>query len=277
LDGLHEDLNKILEKPIVEDIDIDKEPDQDAAAKFWKNYLKRNSSKIIDLVAGQFKSTLDCPVCGRKSKTFDPFLSISLPIPNYQLIALQLYVVYADSQLVPLKVQLNLSSDLTSKDVIDQLATMLNLEAHQLETVVSKEHKIKEFVKPTSDVKWIHDHEGMCFVHEVERKQQVLAIDEAFILLSYVQKIKGMLSTDDKALSYTRLLVVPRRNTLADLYLRVYNTFRPHFLMCVRQLEERAFPSQLAASYPEVATTDVLIRELDELARLNKLPFLLKY
>jgi hypothetical protein len=99
-------------------------------------------------------------------------------------------------------------------------------------------------------------------------------------LLSYVQKVKSQLSTDDKALSYTRLLVVyrvsapllpiiHRRNTLADLYLRVYNAFRPNFLMCVRKLEERAFPSQLAASYPETAATDVLIRELDELARLN--------
>lgn len=31
---------------------------------------------------GQYKSTLQCPNCSRVSITFDPYMSIPLPIPN---------------------------------------------------------------------------------------------------------------------------------------------------------------------------------------------------
>ena len=101
LDGLHEDMNKILNKPQVEDINLDKETDSEAGAKFWSNYKKRNNSKIVDLAAGQFKSTLICPKCRKVSMTFDPFLSISLPIPNFTVFQIQLYFIYADSTIIP--------------------------------------------------------------------------------------------------------------------------------------------------------------------------------
>lgn len=78
----------------------------------------RNSSKIVDLAAGQFKSTLVCPTCRKVSTTFDPFLSISLPIPSFSVIEITLYFIYADSNQMPLKINLNLSSDLTVKDVL---------------------------------------------------------------------------------------------------------------------------------------------------------------
>lgn len=90
-------MNKILVKPQVEDINIDKESDYEAGLKFWSNYKRRNDSKIVDLVAGQFKSTLVCPKCRKVSKTFDPFLSISLPIPDFTIFQISLYFIYADS------------------------------------------------------------------------------------------------------------------------------------------------------------------------------------
>jgi len=38
-------------------------------------------SIIVDLMQGQYKSTLQCPKCKRVSITFDPYMSIPLPIP----------------------------------------------------------------------------------------------------------------------------------------------------------------------------------------------------
>ena len=63
-------------------IEITNETDEEASFKFWSNHLLRNRSIIVDLMAGQYKSTLVCPKCKRISKTFDPFLSLSLPIPH---------------------------------------------------------------------------------------------------------------------------------------------------------------------------------------------------
>jgi ubiquitin carboxyl-terminal hydrolase 4/11/15 len=63
LDGLHEDLNRILKKPVVELKEGDGRKDEVIAAESWENHLKRNNSIVVDLFQGQYKSKLDCPVC----------------------------------------------------------------------------------------------------------------------------------------------------------------------------------------------------------------------
>jgi ubiquitin carboxyl-terminal hydrolase 4/11/15 len=66
LDGLHEDLNRILMKPYVEKADWEGGGDKELvelAIKSWDGYLKRNDSVIVDLFQGQYKSTLVCPEC----------------------------------------------------------------------------------------------------------------------------------------------------------------------------------------------------------------------
>lgn len=35
---------------------------------------------------GQFKSTVKCPDCEKLSITFDPFMSVSLPIPEIKIV-----------------------------------------------------------------------------------------------------------------------------------------------------------------------------------------------
>lgn len=63
LDGLHEDLNRIVDKPYVEIKDADGRPDQIVAEEMWLQHKMRNDSIIVDLFQGQFKSTLVCPEC----------------------------------------------------------------------------------------------------------------------------------------------------------------------------------------------------------------------
>lgn len=82
LDGLHEDLNRITQKPYIEiSTEIDKRPDKVVAAESWSNYKKRNDSIIVDTFHGLLKSTLVCPDCELVSVTFDPFCYLSLPLP----------------------------------------------------------------------------------------------------------------------------------------------------------------------------------------------------
>ena len=56
-------------------------PDEVVAKEFWDAFLARNQSIIVDLMYGQLKSTVTCLECKNISITFDPFLSIALPIP----------------------------------------------------------------------------------------------------------------------------------------------------------------------------------------------------
>lgn len=82
LDGLHEDLNRILVKPYKEEKDSDDRPDEEVAAEAWDSYKARNDSVIVDHFQGLYKSTLRCPKCDKTSVKFDPFMYLSLPLPT---------------------------------------------------------------------------------------------------------------------------------------------------------------------------------------------------
>ncbi|KAH7162660.1 hypothetical protein B0J13DRAFT_16128 [Dactylonectria estremocensis] len=87
LDGLQEDLSRIKQKPYIEKPDstddmIDNpEAIKELADKVWDITRKRDDSVIADLFTGMYKSTLECPDCGKISITFDPFNNLTLPLP----------------------------------------------------------------------------------------------------------------------------------------------------------------------------------------------------
>jgi len=56
LDALHEDLNRVMEKPYSELKDSNGRPDKIVAAEAWSQHHARNQSIIIDLFYGQLKS-----------------------------------------------------------------------------------------------------------------------------------------------------------------------------------------------------------------------------
>lgn len=85
LDGLHEDLNKVKDKPYTKAVEDNGRPDHVVADEAWGVYKNRNDSFVVDLLQGQYKSKLVCPVCHKVSITFDPFLYLSAPIPKKKL------------------------------------------------------------------------------------------------------------------------------------------------------------------------------------------------
>ena len=56
LDSLHEDLNRVTEKPYAELKDSNNRPDSEVAAEAWQQHHARNQSIIVDLFYGQLKS-----------------------------------------------------------------------------------------------------------------------------------------------------------------------------------------------------------------------------
>ena len=83
LDELHEDLNKVLNKPYIspnENLVFNNDIDEFKYHK--KLFLARNQSLIVDLFYGMFKSTVFCPNedCKNISNTYDPYAIISLPL-----------------------------------------------------------------------------------------------------------------------------------------------------------------------------------------------------
>jgi ubiquitin carboxyl-terminal hydrolase 8 len=75
LDGLHEDLNRVLHKPHHEttperEAELEKLPQQIASEQEWTIYRMRNNSLIVDFFQGQFRNRLECLTC-HKVRFFD--------------------------------------------------------------------------------------------------------------------------------------------------------------------------------------------------------------
>lgn len=49
LDGLHEDLNRVKQKPYFEATDTDGRPDEEVADECWRYHKARNDSIIVDV------------------------------------------------------------------------------------------------------------------------------------------------------------------------------------------------------------------------------------
>ncbi|KAH1075257.1 hypothetical protein J1N35_027585 [Gossypium stocksii] len=131
LDGLHEDLNRVKQKPYIEMKDSDGRPDEEVAAECWKNHKARNDSVIVDVCQGQYKSTLVCPVCSKISITFDPFMYLSLPLPSTITRIMTVTVFYGDGSRLPMPFTVSVLKNGFCKDLLLALGTACGLKSDE--------------------------------------------------------------------------------------------------------------------------------------------------
>ncbi|XP_037552899.1 ubiquitin carboxyl-terminal hydrolase 8 isoform X2 [Nematolebias whitei] len=89
MDGLHEDLNKADNRKRYKEEENDHLNDQAAADVSWSKHKMLNESIIVALFQGQFKSTVQCLTCHCKSRTFETFMYLSLPLASTSKCSLQ--------------------------------------------------------------------------------------------------------------------------------------------------------------------------------------------
>ncbi|XP_063147526.1 ubiquitin carboxyl-terminal hydrolase 19 isoform X3 [Candoia aspera] len=135
LDGLHEDLNRIQNKPYTETVDSDGRPDEVVAEEAWQRHKMRNDSFIVDLFQGQFKSKLVCPVCSKVSITFDPFLYLPVPLPQKQKV-LTVYYFAKEPHNKPVKFLVSISKEnSTAMEVLDSVSHSVRVNPGNLRLV----------------------------------------------------------------------------------------------------------------------------------------------
>ncbi|XP_042195453.1 ubiquitin carboxyl-terminal hydrolase 19 isoform X9 [Callorhinchus milii] len=147
LDGLHEDLNRIQNKPYTETVDSDGRLDEVVAEEAWDRHKMRNDSFIVDLFQGQYKSKLVCPVCYKVSITFDPFLYLPVPLPQKQKV-LTVYFFAKEPHKKPVKILVSVSKENSNaSDVLDAISRNLKVKVETLrltEVVRNRFHRIFE-------------------------------------------------------------------------------------------------------------------------------------
>ncbi|KAJ2389718.1 hypothetical protein GGI05_003418 [Coemansia sp. RSA 2603] len=142
LDGLHEDLNRIVQKPYIEVPDADGRPDDEVAAEQWAIHRRRNDSVVVDVFQGQYRSTLVCPDCGKQSVTFDPFMYLTLPVPVQRQRDVSVVFVPLDTGLLATRMRMHVRADATVEQLLDAVAHVTRTDTKQLVAADVAGHRV---------------------------------------------------------------------------------------------------------------------------------------
>ena len=152
LDGLHEDLNKVRMKPLIQrNDDNNSVNDVIASTNAWIDFLRRNQSILVEIFYGQFKSTVKCPdtTCKNISISYEPFMTLSLPmtikVNKYQVTC---YYIYFDLRVKPIALNFYMYNKTNIMALRHKVAELLNVHpmSFYVETFEDLK-KIKEFCK----------------------------------------------------------------------------------------------------------------------------------
>lgn len=163
LDGLSEDLNRVVDKPYIEQPDSDGRPDHELAEIWWKNHLRREMSIIVAIFTGQYKSLLTCGTCGYESARFEPFMYLQLPLPEDGLVTLTIVLHPWDNKRAIMRYSVRVCHDGSILDALVALAKVVHDDEQKgvdKSSDVSLEEKEKEYNKIASNlaVVEVRDH-----------------------------------------------------------------------------------------------------------------------
>lgn len=184
LDGMHEDLNRVIHKPIVEAVETSGKDDGTAASESWSAFKKRNDSIIVDTFMGQLRNTVVCPDCHTVSVTFDPMMFLSLPLPSESKVNIKFQFVSRDL----LKPRVRFCFEMKMTDAVSAVKRKLverisGLSADKLLVVDVFQCKVHRQLKDTELVTQIGTGDDI-FVYEVA--DDVTLTDKEWIGIEYV-------------------------------------------------------------------------------------------
>lgn len=168
LDGLHEDLNRVKQKPYTEPVEANGRSDVEVAREEWQQYLRRNDSVIVDNFMGQLRSHVTCsdPECRNESVTFDPYMSLSVPIPTNEWLDVQVQLFWANGD-IPTKYAVRIEKNGAAiRDVKAKLSDISGLPTSRIFIVEVWNHRI---VKAYGDgLSLERAREGVLHAYELE-------------------------------------------------------------------------------------------------------------
>ncbi|XP_034551398.1 ubiquitin carboxyl-terminal hydrolase 19 isoform X2 [Notolabrus celidotus] len=186
LDGLHEDLNRIQNKPYTETVDSDGRLDEVVAEEAWQRHKMRNDSFIVDLFQGQFKSKLVCPTCSKVSITFDPFLYLPVPLPQKQKV-LSVFYFAKEPHKKPIKFLVSVSKENSSTaEVLESISRSVRVKPENLRLAEVGKNRFRRMFLPSHSLDTVSSSD-MLFCFEVLSKDMA---KERVILLRVQQRLQ---------------------------------------------------------------------------------------
>ncbi|KAK3655304.1 hypothetical protein LTR22_010334 [Elasticomyces elasticus] len=176
VDALHEDLNRIVKKPYIENPDSDDKTVHDPQAiielgeTYRQNHKARNDSICMDLFSGFYKNKMECPVCDKVSVTFDPYslLTVQLPVEN----TFQHTVTFVPLSGAPINHAIDIDKNATIKGLKDHIASkhpgvsgdrlwMIEVYNHKIYKVFENHKSLAEDNIQTNDHIFVYELEAV--------------------------------------------------------------------------------------------------------------------
>lgn len=131
--------------------------DDTIALEALANHTRCNDSFVLDLFQAQYRSSLKCPRCHQQSTTFDPFLCLSLPIPQRESRPIIVTTVFVNSSRVPLRIGVSVPINGTIADLRNVVSDM---------TGISEQSLILTELYHDGFHRTFHDKQSLSIVHE---------------------------------------------------------------------------------------------------------------
>ena len=213
LDGLHEDLNRVKQKPYVEMSDGDGKPDSVVAMEAWTNYKKRNDSVILDIFHGLLKSTVVCPECPKVSVTFDPTCYLSLPLPVKKERQVELFLVYLDPSKPPTQFKVTCPKNGNMGELCTALGKLANVPAEGLMVTDVYNHRFHKIYSNDDQISQIMDRDDI-FVYETNTTDPNYVTVPVYLR----EKKTGSTYAPTNLFGQPLLVSLPQTCTVASLY-----------------------------------------------------------
>ena len=239
LDSLHEDLNRVKIKPYSELKEkSEKETEEEASLRWWKNHIERENSIIVDLFHGQFKSVVKCPECDKVSTIYDPFMNLGLPIPSAQSkmrikfldeneikneVKELMFFYKCDENTTTREIKSKLFDDIknSKKDLLNNKNISINIEG----IIIDKNKKYKKYLEDDNEsitANYIDDNYEALF-YAIEKKNTVQNFFQCFIT--------PVLITNEivEILFYPKIFKFDTNYSVKEMYFYIFKYYRKYF------------------------------------------------
>lgn len=227
LDGLHEELNKEFEKsrsnPTENSKNIPTES-MEIANKIWNDYLSKNKSIIIDLFAGQYKSKVCCPKCKNISVTYDPYLSITLPLPEeksniYKICIWLLHEEY------PKRYGLKLPLQCSINELHNKISQLIKTKEIDKNSLISTEIFSNKITKIYSNHETLSNNCRTLMIYELPTKKKENSSKFIYLRVQVYGNQKQTFSKQ-KLFGHPFLILCKKSISVHDLYLKCWERLK---------------------------------------------------
>lgn len=242
LDGIHEDLNSAQEKQKILNFE-EKKNENEISELYWNFHLNKNNSFIVELMHGQYKSEIQCPGCKEVSTSYDPFLMLSLPVPDFSLKIIYFVLVTIEGSVMG-KLEVKKSDNLA--EARKEISKILDID--DSDSFLLAQMQGEHFLRILEENSKIKNNSTILIYYKQTVSLDLYPEDLRNVIISFKKRSNNKLVTIGKP----HLIQIEVYLTMKELYFEIFQ-----YMMQMRKIEvddliqefDKRQPSYLKKSY----------------------------